>query len=110
MNEMSERNNIVLSHPDELMEFLWVKPKISGINVDIFVDDSKSYQRNNRPLLLFARNGYDKSVGEFIPFSISEHPSVLNDEMEFNISLIYFLFRILYRLIVNSFPILLTTQ
>lgn len=83
---MSERNNIVLSHPDELMEFLWVKPKISGINVDIFVDDSKSYKRNNRPLLLFARNGYDKSVDEFIPFSISEHPSVLNDEMEFNIS------------------------
>ena len=79
MNEMSEQNNIVLSHPDELMEFLWIKPKISGINVDIFVDDSKSYQRNNRPLLLFARNGYDKSVGEFIPFSISEHPSVLND-------------------------------
>ena len=55
MNEMSERNNIVLSHPDELMEFLWVKPKISGINVDIFVDDSKSYQRNNRPLLLMKK-------------------------------------------------------
>lgn len=86
MNEMSEQNNIVLSHPDELMEFLWIKPKISGINVDIFVDDSKSYKRNNRPLLLFARNGYDKSVGDFIPFSISEHPSVLNDEIEFNIS------------------------
>lgn len=103
MNEMSERNNIVLSHPDELMEFLWIKPKISGINVDIFVDDSKSYQRNNRPLLLFARNGYDKSVDESLSHSLS--PNIrLFLMMKWNLiyhMMIYFLFRILYRLIVN---------
>ena len=49
-----------LRDADELAEFMWLKPNLTGLNVDIFVDDSKSYQRNNRDLILFVRNGYNK--------------------------------------------------
>ena len=75
-----------ISDVDELMEFLWLRPTRTGLNVDIFVDDGGSYIRNNHPLLLFARNGYDKTVSEFIPFSISEIPLILNPNIEYNIS------------------------
>ena len=85
MNEMSV-DNYKLTNTDELMEFLWIKPSLSGINVDLFVDDSGSYKRNNHVLLLFARNGYDKSVSEFIPFSVSEKPEIVDNSIDYNIS------------------------
>ena len=37
-------------------------------------------------LLLFARNGYGRGTADFIPFSISNKPKVLDDDMDFNIS------------------------
>lgn len=63
---------------DELMEFLWLKPELTGLNVDIFVDDGHSYQRNQHRMFLLVRNGYDKSVMSFIPISISENPKILD--------------------------------
>lgn len=80
MNEYYKLDSI-----DELMEFMWLRPKITQLNVDIFVDDGMSYIRHNHELLLFVRNGYDKSVNEFIPFSVSTNPIVLDDVMDFNI-------------------------
>ena len=71
---------------DELMEYMWLKPKITGLNVDIFVDDCGSYERYNHPLLLWARNGYDRSVSEFIPFLISNKPIILNTDIEYHIT------------------------
>ncbi len=71
---------------DELMEYMWLRPNNTHLNVDIFVDDGGSYKRHNHSLLLLVRNGYDKSVNEFIPFLISENPIILNPEIEYNIS------------------------
>lgn len=71
---------------DKLMEYMWLKPKYTKLNVDIFIDDGGAYERYGHTLLLYARNGYDKSVTDFIPFSISEKPYILDDEMYFNIS------------------------
>ena len=81
---ISENYNI--SDLDELMEFLWLKPNVTNLNVDIFVDDGGSYKRNNHYLLLFARNGYDKSVSDFIPFSISNQPIILDDNIDYHIT------------------------
>lgn len=71
---------------DELMEFMWLRPQKTQLNVDIFVDDGMSYIRHEHELLLFVRNGYDKHVNEFIPFSVSQNPVVLDDEIDFKIS------------------------
>lgn len=78
--------NYSLNDNDELMEYMWLRPNQTLLNVDIFVDDGGSYQRHNHPLLLLARNGYDKSVNDFISFSISKNPNILNPEIEYNIS------------------------
>lgn len=71
---------------EEINEYMWLKPKLTNVEVDIFVDDSGSYMRHNHELLLFARNGIGKNITNFIPFSISNKPKVLDDDMDFNIS------------------------
>lgn len=75
-----------LSDLDKLMEYMWLKPQVSKLNVDLFIDDGGAYERYGHSLLLYARNGYSKSINEFIPFSISENPDVLDDEIGFNVS------------------------
>lgn len=54
--------------------------------MSIFVDDGGSYIRHNHCLLLFARNGYERSDCEFIPFRVSESPVILDDVIELKIS------------------------
>ena len=71
---------------EKLNEYMWLKPKITNLTVDIFVDDGGAYLRYNHSLVLYARNGYGKDVTSFIPFSISPKPKVLDDDMDFNIS------------------------
>lgn len=78
--------NCSLIDLDELMEYMWLKPKVTGLNVDIFVDDCGSYERYGHPLLLWARNGYDRSVSEFIPFLISNKPIILNTDIDYHIT------------------------
>lgn len=78
--------NYKLNDLDELMEYMWLKPQYSKLNVDIFIDDGGAYERYDHPLLLYVRNGYDRSVNSFIPFSVSEKPFVLDDDIDFNIS------------------------
>ena len=70
----------------ELMEYFWIKPQVSNLKVDIFVDDGMSYKRNNHQLTLFVRNGYSRTVNEFLVFSVEEHPIILNSEIDYNIS------------------------
>lgn len=71
---------------DELYGYMWLKPNISNINVDIFVDDGEAYIRDNHIPLLFVRNGQDKSVSEFIPISISDSPKILDKSLKININ------------------------
>ena len=83
LNELEE---YILSDEFELMEYLWLRTNMTGLNVDIFVDDGGSYKRHKHKLLLFARNSYNHTDNNFIPFSIEQTPFVLDNEMEFNIS------------------------
>ena len=71
---------------EELMEYMWLRTKVTLLNVDVFVDDGGSYVRHEHELLLFIRNGYEKFVNEFIPVSISQNPVILANEMTYNIS------------------------
>lgn len=75
-----------LSCIDELMEYMWVKPQFSGLNVDVFVDDGGAFKRNGHKPLLFIRNGYSKENDTFIVMTVSNKPTVLNKEMGYNIS------------------------
>lgn len=86
LKENNSRYQYSLTDLDELMEYMWLKPNITNLNVDIFVDDGGSYKRHNHILLLFARNGYDKSVSEFIPFAISNNPIIMDENIEYKIT------------------------
>lgn len=70
---------------EELNEYMWLKPNITGIDVDIFVDDGGAFSRHEHVLLLFARNGYGRNCNSFIPFSVENKPRVTDSEMDFNI-------------------------
>lgn len=78
--------NYNIESVEEIMEYMWLKPSVTQLSVDIFVDDGGSYLRHNHELLLLVRNGYGKNVSEFIPFSISHNPIVLDDTIDFMIS------------------------
>lgn len=81
-NTMSYR----MEDTEEIYEYMWLKPNLTNVGVDIFVDDGGAYLRHNHELLLFARNGYGRGTADFIPFSISNKPKVLDDDMDFNIA------------------------
>ena len=80
------KENYTIDSLDELMEYMYLRPRFTNLNVDIFVDDGGSYLRHNHELLLLVRNGYDKNITEFIPFSISSNPIILDDNIDFMIS------------------------
>lgn len=85
-----ERNLINESYKmtdlDELMEYMWLKPQVSLLNVDVFIDDGGAYKRYKHSILVFVRNGYDKSVSDFFPISVSINPQILDDDIELHIS------------------------
>ena len=86
LKENNSKYQYCLTDLDELVEYMWLKPNITNLNVDIFVDDGGSYKRHNHILLLFARNGYDKSVSEFMPFAISNNPIIMDENIEYKIT------------------------
>ncbi|MBR6517650.1 MAG: hypothetical protein IKT40_12535 [Bacilli bacterium] len=78
--------NYKMDSVEDVLEYMWLKPKLTNLNVDIFVDDGGAYIRHKHELLLLVRNSYDKSINEFIPISVSKDPIILDDDNEFNIS------------------------
>lgn len=71
---------------EDLLEYMWLRPNVTHLNIDVFVDDGQSYVRHGHELLLYARNGYGREVDEFVPFSVSQTPKVLDDTMDLKIS------------------------
>lgn len=70
---------------DEIMEYSLLKPKFSGLNVDLYIDDGGAYIRHEHPLWLYFRNGYTKN-DNVLPISINETPEVLVDNYKLCIS------------------------
>ena len=77
---------IKMKDHENLSEYMWLKHTTSGMRVDIFVDDGMSYQRHEHELLLLVRNGYARDIDEFIPFSISKEPCMLDKDIELEIT------------------------
>ena len=82
---IKEGSEYKLQDLDELYGYMWLKPTITSINADIFVDDGEAYIRDNHVPLLFVRNGKGREVSEFIPISISETPTILDNTIAINI-------------------------
>ena len=73
-------------NPDELMEYAWLKPKFSGLNVDLFVDDGGAYLRHEHPLWVYFRNGYSRG-DNVLPISVDGgNPQILVAQYELKIS------------------------
>lgn len=86
---LSHRNSnrpYKMYHPDELFGYTRLMPKETGLNYAIFVDDEKSYKRDNHQPLLFVKNGNNNIPTDFIPISISSNPSILDHDIVLNIS------------------------
>lgn len=60
--------------PEDVVEYMWLRPESTLLSYDIFVDDGGAYKRWNRPLVLLVRNGHGRNCTEFIPITISERP------------------------------------
>jgi hypothetical protein len=82
---IKEGSEYKLQDLDELYGYMWLKPNDTNINADIFVDDGEAYIRDNHVPLLFVRNGKGREVSEFIPISISETPTILDNTITINI-------------------------
>ncbi len=74
-------NEFKMKNLDELYGYMWLKPDVTNINADIFVDDGKAYLRDNHVPLLYVRNGIGREITEFIPISISETPAILDESI-----------------------------
>ena len=70
---------------DELMEYSLLKPKFSGLNVDLYIDDGGAYIRHEHPLWVYFRNGYSKN-DNVLPVSIDNNPQILVSNYNLNIS------------------------
>lgn len=85
IKHMLNETNLVVDS-DKLMEYLWLRPQLTGLNIDVFVDDGGSYKRDGHKLVLFARNGYDESVSNFLIFTVADKPVIINRNQEFHVS------------------------
>lgn len=82
---IKEDNEYKLQDLDELYGYMWLKPDVTNINVDIFVDDGEAYIRDQHVPLLFVRNGKGRDITDFIPISISETPTILDNNLAIGI-------------------------
>ncbi len=75
-----------MQHDDELFHYLWLKPKVTGVAVDIFVDDGGTYKIDKHPLVAFVRNGYGRDVDKFIAIGVEGEQEILSVGMETKIT------------------------
>lgn len=75
-----------LNDLDELYGYTRLDTTITGLDIDLFVDNSETYKMYNHQLLAFIRNGYDKNIMEFIPFAVSKEANILDTSIDYNVN------------------------
>lgn len=85
LKESKTNTGYQLRDLDELMEYFWLRPADSGLDVDIFVDDGGAYIRHGHALQLFVRNGYSGTDEDFIPVSVGARPRAFRQGHELKI-------------------------
>ena len=72
---------------DDLLCFFIISSDLTGLPVDLFFDDSKSYEMWNHQLWIYFRNSYDKSSRNFLPMNVSKiNPIVPIESYQLNIT------------------------
>lgn len=72
---------------DDLLCFFIISSDLTGLPVDLFFDDSKSYEMWNHQLWIYFRNSYDKSSRNFLPMNVSEiNPIIPIESYKLNIT------------------------
>ena len=84
--KMNSHTAYDLLDTDELFEYMWLTPSMTGINADLFVDDGGAYKRHSHPLLLFVKNGHGRAVLDFISITISESPRIISTHTHIDLS------------------------
>lgn len=75
-----------MNSTDELVGYMWLKPYVTGLIVDIFVDDGAAYARDSHEPLVYVRNGYGRGISEFIPFAIKDNQQILDATIEIKLT------------------------
>lgn len=75
-----------MQHPDELFGYTLLGKEYTGLNYPIFADDEKSYIKDKHQPLLFVKNGNNSNEMDFIPFSLSMRPIILDRQIDVKIS------------------------
>ena len=55
---------------EELLGYVWLKPKVTGLTVDLFADDGQAFERDGHEPWVYVRNGYDRFTSDFIAITI----------------------------------------
>lgn len=69
----------------EFHEFLPLRPKETGVPVEILLDDGSSYQRHEHPLFAYFKNGYNRE-DDYLPISVSYNPQIMAANPKLKIS------------------------
>ena len=75
-----------MSNIDELFGYTRLDKVRTGLNVTLFADSTRAYKMYNHIPLLFARNGYNEAIKEYIPFSIAPHSQILDQGIDLKIN------------------------
>lgn len=75
-----------MKDPDELLGYMWLKPHVTGLAIDVFVDDGRTYAMHGYEPLIYVRNGYGREVNEFIPFSIKDDQQILDATIDIKLT------------------------
>ena len=78
--------NTIDSTHDTLLGYLWLKPEVTGIDVDIFVDDGGAFLRDGHVPIAFVRNGHGREVEEFIAFALEGEQEILSTDIDIRLS------------------------
>lgn len=71
---------------DELMEYVRLRPDVTGIGVDLWIDDGFAYDRWGHEIWLLFRNGYTRDIFELVALNVEGKPRICNGVKKINIS------------------------
>ena len=75
-----------LTNLNELFGYTRLDTNRTGLNVTLMADSTRAYKIYGHMPLIFARNGYDKSIKEYIPFLIAPQSKILDPTIDLNIT------------------------
>ena len=60
------------SNLDELLEYSFVSPRLSSLNVPCLIDCDESFKHHKHPMWILIGNGSNADENEWLPFSIED--------------------------------------